>query len=104
MQGEALEAVVLGEWGVPGDRRYAVIDKATGTAMSAKRYPSLLEAFATTAAGGTVRVRLPDGTEGAPGDPALDAALSAWLGRPVHLEEAREEGGRRYETNLDAED
>lgn len=104
MQGERLAEAALGEWGVPGDRRWAVIDEATGTAMSAKRYSALLEAAARIDADGTVRVTLPGGESGAAGEAALDAALSTWLGRAVHLEEAAEEGGRRYEANVDAED
>jgi uncharacterized protein YcbX len=104
MQGESLPSVELGDWGVPGDRRWAVIDDTSGTAMSAKRYPALLEAYARTDDGGLVSVSLPDGTVGAAGDAALDAALSGWLGRAVHLEEAAEEGGRRYQANVDAED
>lgn len=103
MQGEALEAVDLYEWGVPGDRRWAVVDEASGTAMSAKRYPALLEASAFSD-GKSVRVALPGGAGGEAGDPALDAVLCDWLGRRAHLEEAGEDGGRRYETNLDAED
>jgi uncharacterized protein YcbX len=103
MLGEPLEEVVLGEWGVPGDRRWAVVDEASGTAMSAKRYSKLLEARAATS-DGTVVVTLPDGRCGSAGEPALDTALSEWLERAVHLEEAAEEGGRRYEANVDAED
>lgn len=103
MQGEQLDEVVLGEWGVPGDRRWAVIDEASGTAMSAKRYPALLEARASWSSTSVV-VTLPDGAREVAGSPSLDSALSEWLGRAVHLEEAAEEGGRRYESNIDAED
>jgi uncharacterized protein YcbX len=103
MQGEQLEVVELGEWGVPGDRRWAVIDEASGTAMSAKRYPVLLQAFARVD-DAAVLVRIPGKDEAPAGDAALDAALSEWLGRAVHLEEASLEGGRKYESNVDSED
>lgn len=103
MQGEQLDGAELGEWGVPGDRRWAVIDQASEAAMSAKRYPALLQAYARLD-GGTVLVRLPGQEDLRAGDPRLDGSLSEWLGRPVHLEEASVERGRVYEFNVDSED
>ncbi len=103
MLGELLDAAELGEWGIPGDRRWAVIDEASGTAMSAKRYHALLQAYARID-DGSVLVRLPGRDESPAGDPALDAAMTDWLGRAVHLEEATLEGGRQYESNVDSED
>jgi uncharacterized protein YcbX len=87
MQGEALDEATLTTAGLSGDRAWAVVDPATGEALSAKREARLLLASARTA-GTTVVVTLPDGSEAAAGDPDLDAAVSAWLGRPLEVRTA----------------
>ena len=101
MQGEGLAAGTLTELGLPGDRRWGVIDEATGKVISAKRDPRLMQAIAYSAEG-TVRVRLPDGPVFAPG-PECDRELSAWLDRPVRLLAANEHGAS-YEMNVSAVD
>ena len=98
MQGEGLAAGMLTEHGVPGDRRWGVVDVETGAVLSAKREARLMEATAYTS-GGSVRVRLPDGQLLGPGEDA-DAVLSQWLGRQVALADATARAGR-YEMHVD---
>jgi hypothetical protein len=68
-----------------GDRTLAVVDPAARKVLSAKRYAELLLASARLE-GGRVVLTLPDGTEHDAGDPAVHAALSAWLDHEVRLE------------------
>jgi uncharacterized protein YcbX len=103
MQGERVKGGELGPSGLPFDRRWGVVDVASGKVLSAKREGKLLEAAARLA-GDAVQVRLPDGDWMAAPDPALDKALSDWLGRPVRLEAAPAEGGASYQMNVDATD
>jgi uncharacterized protein YcbX len=86
LQGERVEAVDVGDRGVRGDRHFAVMDLRTGKVLSAKTEPVLLTATAVLA-GVSLAVRLPNGETVLGAGPGADAALSAWLGRPVHLEE-----------------
>lgn len=74
-----LERVVIGAVGLEGDRQLAVVDRATGRALTARRAPRLLFLHAWLDEG---RLRLVDDA-GAELD--SDAALSAWLGRDVEL-------------------
>lgn len=98
LQGERLTAAELTEQGLAGDRRWALFDLETGFGLTARRQPALLHAAARVVDGG-VEITLPDGTVAAD-----DAALSAWLGRPVALREAtRTPGPRRYENPDDTE-
>jgi hypothetical protein len=83
MQGERLERALIGPEGIPGDRGAAVIDVQTGHVISGKRIETLVTARASSAKGGPV-ITLPDGQVLVPGADT-DAALSAWLGRPVRL-------------------
>lgn len=94
--GEALASGEVGEHGLTGDRQFGIVDRATGNVLTARREPQLLFAKATWH-DGDVRIVGPD-------DVALDddGALSNWLGRPVRLERAGEEGGV-YENPLDPE-
>jgi uncharacterized protein len=98
LQGEGLAAGVLTEQGLRGDRRWGLVDVDTGRVLSAKTEPLLMQATAYTD-GEVVRIRLPEGELFAPG-PEADAALSAWLGRPVRLENAAATEGR-FEMNVD---
>lgn len=85
MQGSAVDALEIGPIGAPDDRGWAVVDQAAGRVLSAKRFPLLLQATATVERAGTVVVHLPDGSEHEAGDPATDAAVSAWLDLAVVL-------------------
>jgi uncharacterized protein YcbX len=89
MLGHHLDEVTVGPGGVLGDRRFAVIDVATGKVGSAKQprlWRSLLRARATDLGGdGEVRITLPDGGQTTASDPAVHDLLSTMLGRPVRL-------------------
>jgi len=101
MQGEAVDAVRLEARGVAGDRRFGVLDVASGTVVSAKRDGSVLEGHARSAAG-AVLVEVPGAGELLPGG-TLDAALTRWLGREVRLVEADDGRAARFESQSDAE-
>jgi uncharacterized protein YcbX len=101
MQGEAVAATDIGPHGLIGDRSWALLDRATGLTLTARRVPELL--FATGvltdgAEGGPAHVRLPDGTE-----TDDDATLSRWLGRDVALVPASDAHAGTYEIAIDAE-
>ncbi|HMQ31800.1 MAG TPA: MOSC N-terminal beta barrel domain-containing protein [Chloroflexaceae bacterium] len=95
MGGEPVEAAELTERGLLGDRVYALLDRETGTVVSAKhprRWPSLLACSAGFVAPPRpgeppppVRITLPDGTMVRSDDPDVDALLSRALGRAVAL-------------------
>ena len=59
--GEVVEAAVVGEHGVAGDRQWALFDVGTGFGLTARRVPELLQVTARCTADG-VEVVLPDGT------------------------------------------
>src|SRR4051794_34705424 len=88
MGGERLTALELEGHGVVGDRGWGVRDGIAGVVLTAKRCPALLEARAEVVDGATTVVTLPDGEPLEAGDPALDVALSDWLGRQVVLDAA----------------
>lgn len=101
MQGERLVAFELGPGGVAGDRRYGLIDPASGHLLSAKSVPALFAARATTV-GTDVQITLPDGRELAADDPDASAMLSAWLGRAVELKPSGAAAGAvGYEMTFD---
>lgn len=83
LQGERLAEADVGEYGIAGDRRWALFDATTGLGLTARRVPDLLFAAAQLRADEGVDVVLPDGTR-----TADDAVLSAWLGRRVALRPA----------------
>lgn len=87
MLGESVDASEVGPTGLPGDRAFGIIDVATGNVLTARREPRLLFASASWHDGDVAIVS----SEGEALDG--DAALSAWLGRPVRLTRAGEEGG-----------
>jgi len=97
LQGERLESAFVGTAGIIGDRQWAIVDLATGLTLTARREPALLFAAARWAGPDEVVIELPDGSVAAD-----DAALSAWLGRPVELRRPGESA--TYETVVDFED
>ncbi len=97
LQGERLDEAAFGDLGIEGDRRYAIFDLGTGFGLTARREPQMLFASARTTSDG-VEIVLPDGSVAAD-----DAALSAWLGRPVALRSLEEVEERRYENPDDTE-
>jgi uncharacterized protein YcbX len=96
MQGLEVPALELKATGFEGDRRWALVDEATGRLMSAKRWSALLEASADDEG-----VTLPDGRRVGFGDDIADGVLSAWLGREVHLIEADPGAELSYEMTFD---
>ncbi len=99
LQGEQVDSVCATAQGLQGDRRFAIFDVGTGFGLTARRAPELLFAAATWRSDGSVAITLPDGRTPA-GD---DAALSAWLGRPVALRSTTTAVSRRYENPADFE-
>ena len=79
LQGEQLGTATIGPAGLDGDREWGLLDPATGYVLTARREPQLLFASARLVDGAPV-LTFDDGTVAAD-----DAALSAWLGRPVQL-------------------
>ena len=99
MQGLAEPTLDLTAAGFEGDRRWALIDRETGRLMSAKRWSALLMASADDEA-----ITLPDGSRVVLVADDADAALSAWLGREVHLAEAASGTEVSYEMTFDPPD
>jgi uncharacterized protein YcbX len=85
LQGERLDRADLVEDGLRGDREWGIRDEATGYILTGRREPRLLLASARLEAEGSPVVVLPDGSELSADDPAIDKALSSWLGREVRL-------------------
>jgi len=89
MAGEEVTSARFDEPGIEGDRRWAVVDVASGKVASAKRpklWGSLLECAAATDAAGRGWITLPGGTRFATDAPDAAEQLSAYVGRPVTLE------------------
>ncbi|HUF33399.1 MAG TPA: MOSC N-terminal beta barrel domain-containing protein [Acidimicrobiales bacterium] len=101
MQGARLPSLELVSTGVHDDRGFALIDRDTGALMSAKRYSALLLASAERDDAGAVTITLPDGGQVRSDDPEVDARLSAWLGREVHLDTPRAREQVSYEMTFD---
>jgi uncharacterized protein len=98
MQGEELNAADISAGGLLGDRRFAVIDSATGRVAGAKnprKWPGFFYFRATYTepprAGSAlpaVRVTMPDGTSATTDEEGLPKLLSEALGREVTLSAA----------------
>jgi uncharacterized protein YcbX len=95
MRGEHCADVRIGERGIAGDRRYALVDTVTGKVASAKNprlWPTLLsfgarylEIPGTNGVTARVEIALPDGTKLASDDPQVHDDIGATLGRAVRL-------------------
>jgi uncharacterized protein YcbX len=101
MQGGRLPQLELVPTGVHDDRGFALIDRESGVLMSAKRHSALLLATAERDEAGEVTITLPDGSQVGSDDPEVDARLSAWLGREVHLDNPRVRERVAYEMTFD---
>lgn len=99
LQGEQVSSTELGPQGLKGDRQFAIFDVQTGFGLTARRMPALLFGAARIREDASLEIALPDGSVAED-----DEALSAWLGRPVALRSAAEDGTRRYENPADFED
>lgn len=87
MLGEELRAADVTERGLAGDRVLALVHPATGKVVSAKNprlWRDMLK-LAVASFDPYVKITFPDGTAMASTDPAIDAALSEFLGRTVTL-------------------
>lgn len=98
LQGERLELAAIGPYGIEGDRQWGIVDLATGHVLTARREPQLLFGTGRLVGPDEVAIELPDGTV-----TTDDAALSAWLGRPVHLRRADHATAATYEDPTDEE-
>jgi uncharacterized protein YcbX len=95
MMGEELNATLMTERGVLGDRAFALIDRETGKVASAKnprRWPNLFDFRAAYVEPPDadrplppVRITLPDGATLTTDQADAEARLSASTGRPVRL-------------------
>ena len=101
MQGERVRELSFDASGVVGDRAYGVVNRESGTVLSAKREGRLLEAAADYRSGVLV-VTLPSGEEFRQGT-RLDSELSSWLGYPVALVIAATFGVATFESPEDFE-
>jgi hypothetical protein len=100
MQGEELSATEVTTAGLLGDRRFAVVDQATGKVAGAKnprKWPGFFQfraGYVSPPLAGTalpaVRVTMPDGSCATSEDPDLPKLLSTALGRDVQLRGASE--------------
>jgi uncharacterized protein len=94
MGGERLESTDLDANGIPGDRRFAVRDSTSGKVISAKQPrpgARLLDCRASTV-DGALEVTVDGATFTLEPADELDRALSALLGRQVHLDSAAAAG------------
>jgi uncharacterized protein YcbX len=97
MMGEELEASLVTERGLLGDRAYALVDQETGKVVSAKeprKWPTMFgfrSAYVQPPAASLspVRITLPDGTSVSSEQDDLAEVLSSALGREVTFEEAQ---------------
>ena len=97
MLGQRVARAAVTALGLPGDRRLALIDRESGKIASAKAprlWRDLLRCAASLDDGaergngdsaGAVRIALPGGRPLWSTDADVDARLSAFIGRPVHL-------------------
>ncbi len=102
MMGEELNAAEVTERGLVGDRRFAVVDAATGKVAGAKNprkwgnFFDFRAAYVEPPQRGSklpaVRLTLPDGTVVTSERPDVAQILSGVLGREVALAEARANG------------
>jgi uncharacterized protein YcbX len=88
LQGHRIDNASLGDFGISGDRIWAIRDLERGGIRGAKKIPGLMQCsarFVELNGKPEVLVTLPDGTVGQAGDPAMDKALSAFLHHRVEL-------------------
>lgn len=95
-QGLSVRQLSVEPTGVAGDRTWGLIDIEVDRLLTAKRTGSLLGARATDD-----DVTLPDGSTFAVDDPALDGALTEWIGRPVRMARAADTPPMSYQMTFD---
>jgi uncharacterized protein YcbX len=107
LQGERLDAAIIGMHGIIGDRHWGIVDLDTGLVLTARREPALLMAGARLVEPPVddaeicteVEIELPDGTV-----TTDDEVLSTWLGRRVELRRAETARHGTYEISLGIDD
>lgn len=89
LTGEPVSEVLVDERGLDGDRLWSVrdLDGKLGSGKSSNRFRKMdgLLSLSASYEGRTPVITFPDGTRRREGDGDLDAALSAYVGRPVSL-------------------
>ncbi|MFD8544219.1 MOSC domain-containing protein [Streptomyces sp. NPDC059649] len=111
MLGEELNASAVTKYGLVGDRRFAVVDAATGKVAGAKNphkwgnFFDFRAAYVEPPQAGAklpaVRLTLPDGTAVMSDQPGLAQILSRALGREVTLAGTQDEGEARSGTTAE---
>ena len=95
MRGEELTVADLNEYGMIGDRIWALRELDRGGVMSARIWAAMLQLAAVydedSADDAAVRVELPDGRSVRAGDPRAAATLSELFGRAVDFARVRRE-------------
>jgi MOSC domain-containing protein len=96
MRGESVPAAAVTQYGLAGDRAWALRETQYGGVMSARTWPAMLQLRAAwtqdpTDAGARVRIELPGGAILHHDDPAAARTLSEFLHREVRLERVRRE-------------
>lgn len=104
LQGEEVSSAEIEPDGLAGDRRWGIRDERTGKILTARRAPNLLFAAATLEPDGTPVITLPTGATCRGPGAETDAALSAWLGKPVRLVHSEDVPASRAEFFEDATD
>jgi uncharacterized protein YcbX len=104
LQGEMLSDAVIDDTGLRGDRCWGIRDETTGKILTGRREPQLLLATASLTDDGEPEIVLPRGEPCRGTGAETDAALSAWLKRPVRLVEAAGAPGAEAEYFADATD
>ncbi len=102
MGGEALQSSALDQWGLLGDRVWAVKDRDRASIQVGKKSATLMQCRARfvsepTAANRSapISIRFPDQVELKNGDPAIGAKLSTVVGLPAELTPITAEPFRR---------
>lgn len=96
---EHLDESTVGRRGLDGDRIWTCLDAddTIGSAKQPRLWGTLLEVEAVYDTGDKVAITVPGGTPAAAGSPEADAALTAWLGRPVRLTRTAPRRLRRHQ-------
>lgn len=91
MLGEKLARAEVSRQGIADDRRFALLDIATGAIVSAKRISEMFGFQARVSDAGLVGIEFPSGYMTAIGAPLLDERLSKLLGRQVRVVDRKDE-------------
>jgi len=103
MQGERCAELALDERGFVRDRRFGVVDTASGKTLTAKTVPELLFASAGVR-DETIVITLPDGRELDASEGSASAAIAAWLDRDCALMPADQVAETSYDMTFEPTD